>query len=393
MKNKLKIGMLVLITGTFTLSAADNLEEVFSNGKFKGVFQSYYFSKDYDSKLTSDANIFVNGGKLGYETDSLNGIKAGVTFQISHVTSIDDKSNKYKTQMNASGSVLSQAYIEYENRDVNSSLKVGRQFIWSPLVASSGTRLVKQSFEAYVLKNKSFQNTKIMLAYLDKLQSRTDNNEGIASFEKISTDGAYTVYIENKSINNLRLRAQYLNVKDDYETLFASGLYNFDGFFNPSLGFTYFATKYDDSSEKSSYSTGINASINISKIKLFGAVAKTDENNAVNRGLGYAVKGHFPTVILSVSQAAYEADAKSYQIGASYKKGNFLSRLTYSSFDLPKNSFGIFNSDLEETTLTFMYKFDKKLKGMSASVDYAIVNSGANNQEKNVLWTKLQYTF
>lgn len=100
-----------------------------------------------------NADLFSTGVILGYITDPLYGLSFGATFQGNYAPFADkDAKNLYAPDMYGSGAVLSEAYVTYTLG--KTTAKVGRQFIASPLVNSSGSRMIKEAFQAAVLINK-----------------------------------------------------------------------------------------------------------------------------------------------------------------------------------------------------------------------------------------------
>ncbi|MDY0265172.1 MAG: OprD family outer membrane porin [Sulfurospirillum cavolei] len=254
-----------LASGSF---AADTLADAFKNGKVSGELRAWYFDRDTGAANPTvstpgasgtlgkgDADIFTTGVVLGYITDPLFGFGFGATFQGSYAPFADkDAKNLYATDMYGSGAVLSEAYVTYTLG--KTTAKVGRQFISSPLVNSSGSRMFKEAFQAAVLVNTDLPNTTLVAGYSDKFQGRTsDYDKTVAggdsempSFKKEAVfygtgaanggsnvfgfDGAYTAAAINKSIPNLTLIGQYLFVNDveltqggDANVFYAEGNY------------------------------------------------------------------------------------------------------------------------------------------------------------------------
>ncbi|MBE0494766.1 MAG: outer membrane porin, OprD family [Campylobacterales bacterium] len=256
---KLSVAAFV-VTGLASSSfAADTLADAFKNGKVTGELKAWYFDRDTGNQndgtlAKGDTDIFSTGVMLGYVTDSLNGLSLGATFQGSHAPSANsDAKNLYGTDMYGSGAVLSEAYVTYTLG--NTTAKVGRQFITSPLVSSSGSRMIKEAFQAAVLINTDLPDTTLIAGYSDKFQGRTSNydrsvggaDSEMPRFKKEAVfygtgttagsnvfgfDGAYTAAAINKSITNLTLIGQYLFVNDveftnggDANVFYAEGNY------------------------------------------------------------------------------------------------------------------------------------------------------------------------
>ena len=155
-----------------TLMNADDLQKAFKETKMTGELKAQYFDRPHvDGK---NDTISLVGGNVNLNTGLYYGFGAGFTFQTSHRVSksIEGNTNEYINTMDVSGSVLSQSYLSYSLTDT--IFKIGRQYITTPLLAGSGSRMIKQSFEGITLENKSLPKTTITLAYVNKFQGRTN---------------------------------------------------------------------------------------------------------------------------------------------------------------------------------------------------------------------------
>ena len=253
------VAIVVAGLASSSFAASDTLADAFKNGKVNGELRAWYFDRDTGDKNTGaiakgNEDLFSTGVMLGYVTDSLYGFSFGATFQGNYAPMASkDAKNLYGTDMYGSGAVLSEAYIVYTMN--NTTAKVGRQFIASPLVSSSGSRMIKEAFQAAVLINTDLPQTTLVAGYADKFQGRTSDydrsvagaDSEISSFKKEAVfygtgttagsnvfgfDGAYTAAAINKSITNLTLTGQYLFVNDveftnggDANVFYAEGNY------------------------------------------------------------------------------------------------------------------------------------------------------------------------
>lgn len=256
----------IVVAGLASSSfAADTLADAFKNGKVTGELRAWYFDRDTGDQNTNtlakgNADILSTGLMLGYVTDSLYGLSLGLTMQANYAPFADnDAKNLYATDMYGSGAVLSEAYMVYTIG--KTTAKIGRQFITSPLVASSGSRMIKEAFQAAVLINTDLPNTTLVAGYSDKFQGRTSDydkstpgaDSDISGFKKEAVfygagtstargstrasnvfgfDGAYTAAAINSSIQNLTLTGQYLFVNavegtngGDAQVFYAEGNY------------------------------------------------------------------------------------------------------------------------------------------------------------------------
>lgn len=210
MKKIVKLSLVASITIISSLHA-ESLSEAFSNVKVKGEIKAEYSNSNFLGKKKSDS-ITAVGGNIGIITGNYYGFKAGATFQTSSILNDTNNNGVFANDLDASGAVLSEAYIDYKIS--NTSLKAGRQYIYTPLVSTSiegksSESVLKDSFEGYILTNTDIPNTTLVAGYINKYQAKTDGIGDTSDFNKFQ-DGAYTIYGKNTSIENLTLQAQYL---------------------------------------------------------------------------------------------------------------------------------------------------------------------------------------
>jgi len=207
-------------SGALADNAASSFQEAFQKGKFSGSLRSYYFSQTFEGAGKNDSGIWVNGGNLKYETASLYGLSLGANFQASTVTDKDDDDRRNAGDLDADGAVLSEAYLQYQIS--NTILKGGRQFVSLPLLSGSGSRLIKESFEAYMITNKDLPGTVVTAGWATKYGTRTDkssygdnpfvkfetNGDGDpGTFVDIGDDGMGFIYVKNSSLKDLAIQA------------------------------------------------------------------------------------------------------------------------------------------------------------------------------------------
>lgn len=173
--------------------------------------------------------MITTGISLGYVTDSLYGFSLGATFQGSANPDAEkDAKVTFAKDQYVGGAVLSEAYLAYKIGKTNA--KIGRQYISTPLVGGSGSRMYLESFQGVTVVNTDLPQTTLIAAYVDRFQARTSGAAGdtagdVSKFKKsvvvatgsstyVPFDGAYTLAVINKSISNLTLTAQYAIVKD-----------------------------------------------------------------------------------------------------------------------------------------------------------------------------------
>ena len=323
MKKVIKLGLMATLALGYTNAfSAQSLASAFEEGKVSGEIKSQYFQKEVSNEKVS---IWTNGGNLSYVTGDYYGFKSGVTLQASTVTAsdLDNAPTAYNKDQNVSGAVLSQAYLQYSM--ANTTGKIGRQYISTPLVEGSGSRIFKESFEGLVISNTDISNTTIVAAYVDKEQYRTDIASGgkdvkeVSDFEQIQ-DGAYTVYVNNKSIKDLTVDAQYAlinsdtNTADDTKAFYAAGSYNLSPF---TIETQTYQTDNGNAVNSKGSAYGANLLGNFDKLSLGVAYSIVDKDSNIINGIGngadYLYTGTW------IYGGIYDADTNAYKLSAGYK--------------------------------------------------------------------------
>lgn len=343
-------------------AAADTLADAFKNGTVKGELKAWYFDKDSEkldsstspSRVLKDTeksgDIFNTVAVLNYVTDTFYGLSLGSTIQASAAPFADTEGKKaYASDMYGSGAVLSEAYVGYTLGKTNA--KIGRQFISTPLVNGSGSRIVKESFEGATVVNTDIPATTLIAGFVDKFQTRTsylkknDVGGNAPSFEKRAIfngvsasdtyqfDDAYTLALINKSISNLTLTAQYANVGDVVATNTKDvDLYYTDAdYVLPMNGFKLgFYANYRGAKTDLVSGTGSNAisfdgaqtagRISISELSGFGlalTAATNSKNDAVIAGMGNGAASSTATLV-KASSPSLRANTDSYRLDFTY---------------------------------------------------------------------------
>ena len=323
MKKVIKLGLMATLALGYTNAfSAQSLASAFEEGKVSGEIKSQYFQKEVSNEKVS---IWTNGGNLSYVTGDYYGFKSGVTLQASTVTAsdLDNAPTAYNKDQNVSGAVLSQAYLQYSIS--NTTGKIGRQYISTPLVEGSGSRIFKESFEGLVISNTDISNTTIVAAYVDKEQYRTNIASGgtevkeVSDFEQIQ-DGAYTVYVNNKSIEDLTVDAQYAlinsdtNTADDTKAFYAAGSYNLSPF---TIETQTYQTDNGNAVNSKGSAYGVNLLGNFDKLSSGVAYSIVDKDaniiNGIGNGADYLYTGTW------IYGGIYDADTNAYKLSAGYK--------------------------------------------------------------------------
>lgn len=296
---------------------ASSLSEALSGGKASGEIRSI-------TEMASDINTYELGPyrnanssaialQLNYTTGDFNGFKANIGFQYGHSLDLEDSasqsganpagawSNENEKRITAEGSMLYIANLQYNI--AKTEIKAGRQLISTPLISYSSANPMIDTFNALSVVSKDLENTEISAYIIKDWIERYAANNGSASinhFEKPTL----SLYVKNKSIPNLMLEAQYLDVRDEvgnpteamlntnnsYSTYYVNAEYKLPVSMPLTLGGFYAGASYDGAvrygaraetinyGESTMYGAKVAGSIGDTKFKV--AYTKvTDENS------------------------------------------------------------------------------------------------------------------
>ena len=347
---KLSLAAIVVAgLATSTFAASDTLADAFKNGKVNGELRAWYFDRDVDNAPAKTGSIFNSGVMLGYVTDAFYGLTFGATVQSNYAPFADTEAKTaFKGDLYGSGAVLSEAYLAYNIS--KTTLKVGRQFISSPLVSGSGSRMIKESFEGALLINTDLPATTLIAGYVSKFQGRTTGAFGasaddsdIPEFTKTGIfpgtpsavsavglyfDGAYTAAVINSSITNLTLIGQYAVVNDVADAADVD-VYHLEGnYVIPMSGFklgldaVYRASKtgtaLDVHNLEGNYMAGRVSAKGLAGFDLSFAYGSSDKSDDLIAGMGNGADNLYTGTVIRGGSNTYAKDTDSYLFAAKY---------------------------------------------------------------------------
>jgi len=222
---KILLSAIAIASLTQVASAADTIGEAFKNGTYSTKARVFYFNRGFDAPSTAEnAQALTAGGIMKYETAALNGLKMGLAYYGSHrlggLYSRDE--GKGTSILGRSGedlAFLGEAYLEYcfcATGLTNTTIKVGRQQLATPLIQNHDLRILPSVYEAAILKNKDIQDTDIELGYVQSYTGFTSKDNAFLDFNsKWGEDGLAYISLKNSSIPNLSLRGQYIQAISD----------------------------------------------------------------------------------------------------------------------------------------------------------------------------------
>lgn len=357
-----KLSLATIVALSTSAFGADTLADAFKEAKVSGQIQAQYWDRDHGPDKDADMTAF--GLDLSYETATFNGFGLKATFQSSSAPFIDETAKSvFGGDQYGEGASISEAYISYAFD--KTAMQAGRMYISTPLIYGSGSRINKEAFEGVLLTNSDIPDTKVTLAYVTKKLSRTDGKGNFGKFDSANLnwegdakDGAYTIAINNSSIENLNLTFAYLDAEDFMKATYTEASYKLGNY-----GFAaqhYFSDV--ESNKDSADLFGLKATAQFDKLGLVAAYTTTSGGYYVNSGLGNGADYGFAWS--NVLGDVYTADTDSYKIGANYQVTPSLNLgVNYVLEDKPAK-------DISITGVSANYNFTGALKGLSANLMY-----------------------
>lgn len=167
-----KIVLLSIVTSGILLADGSWLKDSFANGKVEGQIRTAIIANSYDNTATLDDSAFSVGGKLHFETDEAKEYGVGATFYTSNGVGLnssnaDEVNGELLSSTKKGYSLLGEAYIRANF--ANTTVKIGRQELDTPLVNSDDIRMVPNTFSGIVAINNSIENLTLIGAYVNKM--------------------------------------------------------------------------------------------------------------------------------------------------------------------------------------------------------------------------------
>lgn len=423
---KFSLAAIMAVGALSSLSAADTLADAFKNGKVKGALEAWYWDRD-TQPANAHEDLFTVGVKLSYVTDPLYGFNIGATLQTSNSPFASAVAKRpgaanvavFGNDQYGPGAVLSEAYVGYAMD--KTALKVGRQFIATPLIAGSPNRIITQSFEGATLTNTNLPQTMIFAGYVNKYQNRTDMAGNVADFTNNfwlasplpgagsaiggvtskawnTLDGeGYSLMAVNQSIPGVKLTGQWVGITDLADLYYAEAAYSGKASnFTYGLAGQYEITNFDSSitSRDSGY-YGVKASLGMGDFNSYVAYSKIDDDMTAIPGLGGGPYGTIYTTQIFLTPGTFNAGAKAYAIDANYnfKALGLILGARYSNVDIPVGAGTAAAYEIDYTTLYAKYNFAGALKGLVIDVGYEDASFSKVNSDTKEFRFNVNYNF
>ncbi|MFK5880688.1 MAG: OprD family outer membrane porin [Sulfurospirillum sp.] len=384
---KLSLAAITVASLTASAFAADSLASAFKEGKISGTITSFYLKTTKDAPAV-DSGAYALGGLLNFQTAKLNGFYADFEFQASDTlgTTVGDVNDG---SIGINNSMLSQAYLGYYG--YKTDIKVGRMHIGTPLVSDSGSRLVRDYWNALLVVNKSLKNTTIAVGGVTEWTGRDGSHFRPAdpiytvlaatSFSGVSVTGQY-VYANN-------LTAGANDTRKDYYV----GLgYTVKAGMPIKLGAQYIGFTQDGA--KSLHSYGLMVGTSVAGLGLSAYYTNTSGNYGDGSVPGGYGNGSDPSYNSVQKLSGNGAGVTAYQGKVSYDFSKVgVKGLSAFTRYIQYNDYSGSGLDANEWDMDAKYAFGGSLKGLSGQVRYATVTKDVPNSDFNDFRFIVKYKF
>lgn len=348
------------------MADSSTLEDAFKNGKTSGELSAYFTQAD-NGGATADSGYSLGSVSLGFETDTMGGVKAAVGFMAN--TEFSEKEDGDYSAGDEPKAIMNIANLSYANDAV--TVILGRQAI--------DLEWIGDYHEAAVAAITAIPNATIILGYTDKINTSA-NDGALEDFSKINgTKGAYVADVSYKVNDNVALGAYYMDAPDVFS---AAG-----GKVELTMGELGAVAKYAATSEDTMANDGDIAAIDLSY---------TTETFGVNGGYittdNTAGAGSLPALGDNINpfdsgNQVYGADADTWYVGASASVAGFDLGVLYGSTDYD-------NGGVEETEKEFNFTVEKEVyKNTTLSLLVADIDAEATNDDSTYYSAQLIYSF
>jgi len=401
---KICVGSLLLASIGLNTYAADSLSEALKSGKFNGELKGIYYDVD---KGTSKESIISLGVMLRYVTAPYYGFSLGFRARASSSPWANDKEKAfYKADLYGPGAVLEEAYLKYQLN--KTTLKAGRQYIKTPLLAGNGSRIVHESFMGYTANIKDIPKSRIFVGYVNRYLTRTDFLEGNAKtrignfrknvfmygvkYEYKMKDGLWTVLLQNQSVKGLKLTGQYLLLKNattktgvamgDISVALAQAEYKLplQGF-PLLLGVQYGSSDVDKDNSRSGDLVGFKVATKYNGLMAsLGYVIDSNDKGMVS-GVGISSNWAYAGDIIGLENYQKDTDALSLNLKYNFAKVGVKGLMMlgrYTNYNVGSNSTLNGGKDLNAYDFVTRYAFNGQLKGFSVKFHFEDVDFDTN---------------
>lgn len=396
--------LLVLATRTTAGAFPAALEKsILQKTKISGEFRNLFFQRNFTDN-TVDCEDLAVGGKIRFETGDIRRFSVGFSFYTAQGMGLNDDDNdvygllaKDSNGNHKSYAALGEAYLLAEFNDT--TVKIGRQEMYTPWINYHDIRTTPQSFEAVTLNNTGISGLQIVLSHVNRIKKRTETTfqsmslaAGAAQEEPVTAGGMIFTGIEGIKLQVWDYYAHHMwndvYVRADCTVKMKNGVCLFANARN---------LKRDDTGD------GAIGSIDTYMFGLQGGL----EIHGAKFSLAYGQNGRQPVLRpwghdLAVSiqvHVADRAEETAWNPGFTYDFSRIgleglVGGVTYAVFDAPDSGPNA-SPDRDEINFNVLYDCSRWISGLSLQLRYAIIDEDETlgGEDFNDLRFCLRYLF
>lgn len=347
----------VLILSCAIANAETSLKDAISDAKLSFDGRIFYFDRSFDKPNTPDSKALTAGGIAKLETKEMAGAKIGAAYYGSYLLSMTQRSEGISSGLleQTTGNNLSFLGELYLEQTISkTSLKIGRQRLSTPLANDHDLRLLPSSYEAIVLKTNEIQDNTIELGYIKRYSGFVSKYNTFKDETHIwGKRGLPYLYLQNKSIADTLVRAQYIKALDDKAVAVSDYRY---------VDVTY---KLQSANIKAQY--GSNDYKNANNSQMYGAAAELNLAKADIAAVYNKINGNiFKAVESGAMYTDWQQGYANYEPSEAVGGYVNIKPLSNASLKIGKVWVRALNNskkdDFTESNIDFWYTFDKTNK-------------------------------
>jgi len=256
---------------------AENLSDKLKvEGYLRGSYQLHSVK---DDRIYRDDAI---GGKLHFETASVEGVSLGASLYSSNALFHDDNKGlvPLRGENHKSYTILGEAYMQLGFGE--SMLKVGRQEIETPFAQVDDIGMIPNTFESAIFENRDIDDTTIFLGQIQRMAGV--DAQLVDEFTNVNGSNHMQVLgVSYEGVKDLALSAWYYNLKDAQIDSIAYVEANYEkglGAMSYGVGLQYAKESYLNEADAKVYSGALSATANEVGLTLTTAYSKAKDNSA-----------------------------------------------------------------------------------------------------------------
>lgn len=389
MTRKICFALMLTFIITAYSYAADNLQQMFSQGSVKGEIRLQEFTRDFDTtKTRKDMAI---GGLLYYKTAPLHGISLGVSFATSNDVNSDDDDAVYgllATDENGGHESLTRKQEYYIQGDFfKTTVKYGAQEINTPYLNTDDARLIPRSYKGLTVVNNSIDQLTLAAYYVtDSIGWNTENYVNVAEAVANEAGGASSID-DDKAVVILNatyklptqavkgdVQAWYYTISDIFNISYLKAYVSSDFgpvnvYFMPSV--LYQKSQGDElNGDLDASQTGFRLGAKFAGFDVTGAYSKSGDDGMVTPW------GHDKIIPQQIMTSASRGNEDAWGVKLAYDFANIgvkglSSYVWYGYYDVDETAT---SKDTSEIDYNIQYAFSGMLDGLGLRARYADVN-------------------